>query len=126
MRFQRGDSSEKDGHTMKELKAIFCILGSMLTAGSIAAQTYPGPYPQTTLSNGALNATIYLPDADKGFYRGTRFDWAGVIGSLEYKGHNYYGPFFEKFDPSVRDVVIGDPIEAGVNSAASGPVEEFI
>ena len=111
---------------MRELRAIFCILGSMLTVGSIAAQTYPGAYPQTKLSNGVLDATIYLPDADHGFYRGTRFDWAGVIGSLEYKGHSYYGPFFEKFDPSVRDVVIGNPIEAGRNSAASGPVEEFI
>jgi hypothetical protein len=111
---------------MKAWKGIFCILGSMLTAGSIAAQTYPGAYPQTKLSNGVLDATIYLPDAEKGFYRGTRFDWAGVIGSLEHQGHSYYGPFFEKFNPAVRDVVIGDPIEAGVNSAASGPVEEFI
>ena len=111
---------------MKGLAGIFCILASMLTAGSIAAQTYPGGYPQTRLSNGALNVTVYLPDAQKGFYRGTRFDWAGVIGSLEYDGHSYYGPFFEKFNPAVRDVVIGDPIEAGVNSAASGPVEEFI
>lgn len=111
---------------MKKLKGIFCILASMLAAGSIAAQTYPGGYPQTKLSNRVLNATIYLPDADKGFYRGTRFDWAGVIGSLEYNGHSYYGPFFEKFNPAVRDVVIGDPIEAGVNSAATGPVEEFL
>lgn len=110
---------------MKRLR-VCCILGGMLAAGSIAAQTYPGAYPQTKLSNGVLDATIYLPDAEKGFYRGTRFDWAGVIGSLEYKGHSYFGPFFEKFNPSVRDVEIGDPVEAGVNSAASGAVEEFI
>lgn len=111
---------------MKGLRGIFCILGSVLAAGSIVTQTYRGAYPQTKLSNGMLDATIYLPDAEKGFYRGTRFDWAGVIGAFEYNGHSYFGPFFEKFDPSVRDVVIGDPIEAGVNSAASGPVEEFI
>jgi hypothetical protein len=111
---------------MKASIGIFCILGSMLAPGSIVTQTYPGAYPQTKLSNGVLDATIYLPDAEKGFYRGTRFDWAGVISSLEYKGHSYFGPFFEKFNSSVRDVVIGDPIEAGVNSAASGPVEEFI
>ena len=73
-----------------------------------------------------LRAKIYLPDAEKGFYRGTRFDWAGVMGSLEYKGHSYFEPFFEKFNPSVADVVIGDPIEAGINSAASGLVEEFV
>jgi hypothetical protein len=24
--------------------------------------------------------------------------------SLEYKGHGYFGPFFEKFDPAVSDV----------------------
>jgi len=111
---------------MKGLRGVCCILGSMLAAGSIAAQTYPGAYPQTKLSNGVLSTTIYLPDAKKGFYRGTRFDWAGVIGTLEYKGHSYVGPFFEKFNPSVADVVIGDPVEAGVNSAASGAVEEFI
>jgi hypothetical protein len=69
---------------------------------------------------------VYLPDAERGFYRGTRFDWAGVIGSLEYNGHHYFGPFFEKFNPAVADVVIGDPVEAGINSAATGPVEEFV
>jgi hypothetical protein len=78
------------------------------------------------MSNGVLRAKIYLPDAQKGFYRGTRFDWAGVMSSLEYQGHNYYGPFFEKFDPAVSDVEIGDPVVAGIASAASGPVEEFI
>jgi len=92
----------------------------------MTAQTYPGSYPQTEISNSLLRAKIYLPDAEKGFYRGMRFDWAGVIGSLEYKGHEYFGPFFEKFDPGVQDVEIGNPVAAGVASAASGPVEEFI
>jgi hypothetical protein len=91
------------------------------------AQTYsPQHYPATELSNGVLRAKFYLPDAKKGFYRGTRFDWAGVMGSLEYNGHSYFGSFFEKFDPAVEDVEIGNPIKAGINSAASGPVEEFI
>ena len=102
------------------------MIGCLLAAGHMSAQTYPGNYPQTEISNGLLRSRIYLPDAEKGFYRGTRFDWAGVIGSMEYKGHTYYGPFFEKFDPAVADVVIGDTILAGINSAASGPVEEFI
>lgn len=105
---------------------IYRILASALAVGSMTAQTYPGTYPEKQLSNGVLTAKIYLPDAEKGFYRGTRFDWAGIIGSLEYKGHNYVGPFFEKFNPSVSDVVIGNPIEAGINSSASGPVEEFV
>lgn len=108
------------------MKWIWFILGCLLAASRVSAQTYPGSYPQTEISNGLLRAKIYLPDPDKGFYRGTRFDWSGVIASLEYKGHNYFGPFFEKFDPAVEDVVIGDPVVAGINSAASGPVEEFI
>ena len=108
------------------MKSICCILGYLLAAVAMNAQTYLGSYPSTQISNGLLRAKIYLPDAAKGFYRGTRFDWAGVIASLEYNGHEYYGPFFEQFDPSVRDVVIGDPIKAGINSAASGPVEEFV
>ena len=112
---------------MKKNHRIASILGLAMAAGSLAAQTYPAQsYPQAEISNGMLHAKIYLPDGEKGFYRGTRFDWAGVIGSLEYQGHNYFGPFFEKFDPSVSDVVIGNPVVAGVASAASGPVEEFI
>jgi len=107
-----------------------CIGGllafAVFAAGHGSAQTYPGSYPQAEISNGVLRATVYLPNAEKGFYRGTRFDWAGVIGSLEYKGHSYFSPFFEKFNPAVADVVIGDPVEAGINSAASGPVQEFI
>lgn len=108
------------------MRSIWWILGCLLAVSCMSAQTYPGPYAQKDISNGFLRARICLPDAEKGFYRGTRFDWSGVITSLEYEGHSYFGPFFEKFDPSVPDVVIGDPVVAGINSAASGPVEEFI
>ena len=108
------------------MKGIYCILGCLLTVLTMEAQTYPGTYPSTEISNGVLRAKIYLPDAEKGFYRGTRFDWAGAFSSLQYKGHEYYGPFFEKFDPTVSDVEIGNPVKAGINSASSGPVEEFV
>lgn len=107
-------------------RKIDLVVGCLVIATLMTAQTYPGHYPQTEISNGMLRAKIYSPDAEKGFYRGTRFDWAGVIASLQYKGHSYFGPFFEKFDPAVADVVIGNPVVAGTASAASGPVEEFI
>ena len=103
-----------------------CAIACWLTAASMTAQTYPGSYPQREISNRAMRVKIYLPEAEKGFYRGLRFDWAGVIASLEYKRHSYFGLFFEKFDPAVADVEIGDPVVAGIASAASGPVEEFI
>lgn len=37
--------------------------------------------PQAEISNGELRVRLYLPDVHKGYYRGTRFDWSGVIAS---------------------------------------------
>ena len=73
-----------------------------------------------------MQLKFYLPDPQNGFYRGTRFDWSGVINSLQYEGHDYYGPWFTKTDPQVIDFVFaGDDIVAGPCSAITGPVEEF-
>jgi hypothetical protein len=83
-------------------------------------------YPNAEIANGEIRAKIYLPDAKIGFYRGTRFDWSGVIYSLEYKGHQYYGPWFDKTDPKIHDFVYDGPhIVAGPCSAITGPVDEF-
>jgi hypothetical protein len=82
--------------------------------------------PRAEISNGALHAVIYLPDVQSGFYRGTRFDWSGVIASLTQATHHYYGPWFTKTDPHVIDFVFdGSDIVAGPASAITGPVEEF-
>jgi len=82
--------------------------------------------PNAEINNGLLKVKLFLPDAEKGYYRGTRFDWSGVIGSLEYKEHHYYGPWFTKTDPKVIDFIYdGADIVAGPCSAITGPVEEF-
>ncbi len=82
--------------------------------------------PVVTLRNEQIAAKIWLPDVQKGFYRGVRFDWAGVIGGLTYKGHDFYVPWFDGMSPSVRDFVFQDgKAIAGPNTAATGPVEEF-
>jgi hypothetical protein len=82
--------------------------------------------PQAEITNGIISLRVYTPDASKGFYRGTRFDWSGVIADLLYKGHSYYGPWFSKTDPNVRDFIYDGPdIIAGPGSAITGPVEEF-
>lgn len=82
--------------------------------------------PQTEIKNQHIKAKLYLPDAQNGFYRGTRFDWSGVIYSLEYQGHDFYGPWFTKYDPSVRDFIYKDAdIIVGSASAMMGPVDEF-
>jgi len=70
-------------------------------------------FPQAEISNKSIRATLYLPDSDTGYYRGTRFDWSGVIASLCYQGHNFFGQWFENYSPKKHDAI-------------SGPVEEFV
>jgi hypothetical protein len=83
-------------------------------------------YPQVRIATPKIEANVYLPDAKTGFYRGRRFDWAGVIGSLKVDGHDFYSPWFDKYDSSVLDFAFRDrDIVAGAASAAPGPVEEF-
>lgn len=82
--------------------------------------------PQARISNGQITAKIYLPDAANGFYRSTRFDWSGAVYSLEYKGHEFYGAWFDKLDPTVINWVHrGGEIVAGPCSGLWGPVDEF-
>ena len=69
-------------------------------------------HPKATLANGALSAVLFLPDAQQGFYRGSRFDWAGVIGCVAYRGHTFFGEWFPHYDPLLNDSI-------------TGPVEEF-
>lgn len=69
--------------------------------------------PEAVLDNGAIRAVFYLPDEKNGFYRGSRFDWSGVMKSLTYKEHNYFGVWFDGNDPLNHDTI-------------TGPVEEFL
>lgn len=83
--------------------------------------------PKAALDNGVVHAVIDLPDPSRGFYRGTRFDWSGVIADLTFAGHSYYGPWFTKQNPNVRDFIFdGADITAGPCSSITGPAEEFV
>ncbi len=68
--------------------------------------------PHWTISNGLVDAKVYLPDSENGYYRGTRFDWAGILGSLTCAGHSYFGPWNEEHNPHKHDSI-------------TGPAEEF-
>ncbi|MBN2506320.1 MAG: hypothetical protein JXQ71_06465 [Verrucomicrobia bacterium] len=84
------------------------------------------PVPQAEIAHGPIRARLYLPDAAAGYYRGTRFDWSGVVGDLEYGGHRYYPPWFQRTDPKVHDFIYeGGDIVAGPCTAITGPAEEF-
>jgi len=93
-----------------------------------AGQQNPGTgqsleFPQAEISNDILHARLYLPDAEKGYYRGTRFDWSGVMPSLEYQGHSYSGQWFPEYAPTINDAIMG-PVESftplGYKDAAPG------
>jgi len=81
--------------------------------------------PQVRITNGVLSAGVYLPDRNRGFYRGTRFDWSGVFSSLQYEHHEFYGKWFQRVVPSVHDFQFDAGIVVGAASAITGPVEEF-
>lgn len=103
-------------------KSLLCIVALGLTAcAGLAAEG-----PMAEISNGLVRAKVHLPDKRTGLYRGTRFDWSGVISDLEYSGHNYYPQWFDRMDPKVRDFVYeGAAIAASPCTAVTGPAEEF-
>ena len=75
------------------------------------------------ISNNTLKITLHAPDGEKGYYRGTRFDWAGVFESIEYRGCNYAEPWFEGYSPVRHDAVCGPAEEfspIGLDEAAAG------
>ena len=67
---------------------------------------------ETEITNGLITAKLYLPDIESGYYRGSRFDWSGVMPELKYEGHDYFGQWFRDYDPKIHDAICG-------------PVEEF-
>src|SRR5437773_11713773 len=99
-------------------------LGVLLVGALLGSAGSP---PEAQISDGPLRARLSLPDASAGFYRGTRFDWSGIIRSLEYAGHNYYAPWYDRSEPSVHDFIYeGADIVAGPCTAVTGPAEEFV
>lgn len=103
-------------------KAGFYVI-LVLSTFSVQAQQAP----QASISNGLLQAKLYLPDQNSGYYRGTRFDWSGVIPELIYKGHNYFGQWFEQYSPTLHDAIMG-PVEdfAPLSFETAKPGETFV
>jgi len=110
--------------------------GATSPATTQAVEEYPqaalGEYPRAALAGpdgagGALNAKVYLPDAARGFYRGSRFDWSGIVAEVRWNGHVFFGPIHERHDPLRHDGAQGTPEEFGMDSplgydeAGAGP-----
>ena len=81
-------------------------------AGSPCAEIPHGDHPTAYLTNGQVDLVVFLPDVTNGYYRSSRFDWSGLIACASYRGHTFFGEWFNHYDPMVNDAV-------------TGPVEEF-
>lgn len=105
-------------------KIVLCAAGLAMAATFCLSSV--AQHPTATIGNGTIKATLYLPDAKTGFYRGTRFDWSGIVSSLEYAGHNYYGTWYTKSRRDVSDYIYeGSDILTGPCTTIMGVPEEF-
>lgn len=76
-----------------------------------------------TIGNTSLKINLHAPDAEQGYYRGTRFDHSGVFEGIYYKGCNYTEEWFEAYSPEMHDAVCGAAEEfspIGFDDAAPG------
>ncbi|HMG91194.1 MAG TPA: hypothetical protein VK589_14110 [Chryseolinea sp.] len=89
-------------------RPLYFVLGLISLSIILGLDALP---PEATISNGMVSAKLYLPDPVNGYYRGSRFDWAGVIYDLEYKNHHYFGKWFERYEPTLHDATMG-PVDS--------------
>jgi hypothetical protein len=107
------------------------ILWLTLSPLSPLSQVALAQFPQATISTSRIRVRLYLPDAQSGYYRATRFDWSGVIASLEWNGHSFFGQWFDRHDPAINDAITG-PVEefltdgAGLGYDEAKPGERFV
>jgi hypothetical protein len=128
--------------TLQSLKAKILFVAALLSLlsptvlraeGSPCDAAIKSDFPKAVISNGEVQAVIYLPDPKKGYYRSTRFDWSGVVPCLTYKGHGYFGVWFNHYDPMINDSITG-PVEefrssdglSSINYAEAKPGELFL
>jgi len=98
---------------MSPIKTAFASI--LLSGMSINAEP---DYPEATIANGEVSLTVRLPDADKGYYRGPRFDWSSCISLVKYKGHTFFGNWQgdKKHDPLNHDDITGIGGEFGMGT----------
>ena len=70
-------------------------------------------WPMRTLTNGVVRATVPVPVIEGGYYRGHRFEKAGMITSLTVGGHSYFTEY-------------GSPHNPAITQHGAGPAEEFL
>ena len=77
-------------------------------------------HPSAPFANELIEARVYLPDPENGYYRGTRFDWSGAIYSLQFAGHQYFEEWQQSEDPYLHDRITGPVEEYRTNNKGLG------
>jgi hypothetical protein len=81
---------------------------SMPPPASPTCQNVPhSDHPHAEITNGRMNAVLFLPDLNNGYYRAARFDWSGIVACASLNGHTFFGEWFSHFDPTTNDAVTG-------------------
>ena len=111
-------------------RVAFAIIWLVGACGMASAQSGTLPasalenFPHVAISNGLITAQIY-PPGEKELYQGTRFDHAGVVFHVTYKGQDYSTYWFDHFVIDPRDETKYPAGAQHACCAVSGPVEEF-
>ncbi len=108
---------------MQRAPLAFCAALALTFLSGVAENgkaRFRDEYPHAIFSSGALKAAIYLPDAKKGYYRGPRFEWAGMVAQVWMDGHTFFGELREPHDPKGQDHVCGTASEFGLELPPPG------
>ena len=69
-----------------------------------------------SITNGIIAVSLHLPDPLEGYYRGTRFDWSGLVSRVDWEGHTLFSPWKDGHDPANHDDVHGNAEEFGMET----------
>jgi len=79
-------------------------------------------WPHAILVSGDARLTVLLPDAARGYYRGPRFDWSGMVALAEWKGHTFFGSWRPApHRPRANDDAAGTAGEFGMGPLTGNP-----
>jgi len=114
---------------MKQMKWIIPVLAALTFYNCNPSSMKFDNFPDLKISNDNVEMRLFLPDTANGMYRATRFDWSGVIMSVKFKGHEYFGYWKDTHDPLFHEDLAG-PVEGyikpGIGYEEAEPGAGFI
>ncbi len=109
------------GTMVRRLAILTALLAGTALPALAGSKEQITEYPHVTLTNGSVTLTALLPDAERGYYRGPRFAWSGMIGRVEHAGYTWFGPVRTPHDPLGGEGAIGTAEEFGMGTNGLPP-----